>query len=464
MIVCLLFLVSACSNNSEQAYDQLDETPFDTDTSNEQSNDVSESVDYSEVSCDATYALPIVKAHSMNYSDSVLTAVFDKVKTNGSAWTSTDVQDAIVLELEEKSLVKELVISWRDPSLVHNFDISASIDGTEYESISTSNQSTKGYLVTDRIDFSNNAKTANFIQIRLNGSEVNSASGVIEIESFGCNQDVSHNIELIDWYLSVQSDEDGNGRSDNISEQALAAGYYDPRFFYTSADGGLVFTSTVDGFKTSTNTSYVRSELREMLRRGDSSHRTQGVNQNNWVFSSAPDSDLDSAGGVDGVLDVRVAVNSVTTTGDDSQLGRVIIGQIHANDDEPIRVYYRKLPNNANGSIYIAHEYLRGNDVYYELIGSRSNNASNPANGIPLNEKFDYQIKVVGNTLTFTVTKENGDVFIQDVDMTNSNYDEGGQYMYFKAGVYNQNNSGHRHDFVQATFYSITNSHTNYQY
>ena len=36
------------------------------------------------------------------------------------------------------------------------------------------------------------------------------------------------------------------------------------------------------------------------------------------------------------------------------------------------------------------------------------------------------------------------------------------QYMYFKAGVYNQNNTGLDIDYVQATFYDITNTHTNY--
>jgi poly(beta-D-mannuronate) lyase len=46
--------------------------------------------------------------------------------------------------------------------------------------------------------------------------------------------------------------------------------------------------------------------------------------------------------------------------------------------------------------------------------------------------------------------------------MTNSGYDEGGQYLYFKAGVYNQNNTGDPKDYVQATFYKIENSHTGY--
>ncbi|ASP49898.1 polysaccharide lyase family 7 protein [Cognaticolwellia beringensis] len=306
--------------------------------------------------------------------------------------------------------------------------------------------------------------TAKYLKIELLGNEVSEPSKLLEIEALGCESDVSHNIELIDWYLSVPTDEDNNGKSDSIKEDDLADGYFDPRFFSLSKDGGLIFSTSVTGYKTSTNTNYVRSELREMLRRGNTSHSTQGVNKNNWVFSTAPQIDLNNAGGIDGELTAELAVNSVTTTGEDYQIGRVIIGQIHANDDEPVRLYYRKLPNNSNGAIYIAHEELGGDDTYYEIIGSRSNSADNPTNGIALNEKFSYSITVVGHALTVTITKADGSEFEQTVDMTQSGYDVGSQYMYFKAGVYNQNNSGDAHDYVQATFYQIDNSHSGYPY
>ena len=239
--------------------------------------------------------------------------------------------------------------------------------------------------------------------------------------------------------------------------------YFNAQFFFLNTDGGLVFRAPIEGAKTSTNTKYTRTELREMLRRGNTNINVQGVNKNNWVFSSAPDNDLVAAGGVDGELIAELAVNHVTETGDKSQVGRVIIGQIHANNDEPIRVYYRKLPQNNKGSIYLAHEIEGGDDIYYELIGNRSQSATNPENGITLNERFGYKIKVVGNSLTLTVTREGQANVTQTVDMTNSGYDQGGQYMYFKAGVYNQNNTGDVKDYVQATFYKITNSHTGYQ-
>lgn len=274
-------------------------------------------------------------------------------------------------------------------------------------------------------------------------------------------------IELDDWYLSIPSDEDGNGKSDSIKEIELAAGYTHPEYFYTSADGGIVMRSPSRGFKTSTNTNYVRVELREMLRRGNTSiGSTQGVNANNWVFGHAPTSSQTNAGGINGELNVTLAVNEVTTNGENYQIGRVIIGQIHANDDEPIRLYYRKLPNNSKGAIYFAHEPRTGSEAYVEMIGSRDNSTSNPVDGIALDEKFSYTINATDALLTVTITREGKDDVVATYDMTGSQYEDPEQYMYFKVGVYHVNNSSDPStdtgQFAQATFYEIRNSHDGY--
>ena len=245
-------------------------------------------------------------------------------------------------------------------------------------------------------------------------------------------------------------------------ELKLSDGFEDSSYFFTAADGGMVFRAPVEGARTSKNTKYTRSELREMLRRGDTSNSTKGVGGNNWVFSSAPSSAQNAAGGVDGELTATLAVNHVTTTGDSNQVGRAIIGQIHANDDEPLRIYYRKLPGNSKGSIYIAHEPLNGPEQKYEMIGSRSDRASNPVDGIALDEKFSYKIDVAGNTLTVTIMRPGKPDVVQAVDMTDSGFDSKDQYMYFKAGVYNQNNTGDPTDYAQATFYALDNKHTGY--
>lgn len=414
-----------------------------------------------DISCDVNYALAISNILIEN-TTTALPTLFDTDKTNSSSWVSSDLTSNLIIELSEPALLKELIVTWKNMEFSHIYNISVSKDKSHWEPVVISEQSTKQAIIPNIIKLASSpelTQTGLFIKIELLGNELAQPSEIVEIEAFGCSQDVNHNIELIDWYLSVPTDENNSGTSDSIYETDLAAGYFDARFFHLSEDGGLTFSTSVTGYRTSTNTKYVRSELREMLRRGNKSYKTQGVNKNNWVFSSAPQEDLNNAGGIDGQLDVEVAVNHVTSTGENYQIGRVIIGQIHANDDEPVRLYYRKLPGNVNGSIYIAHEIEGGDDIYYELIGSRANDASNPTNGIPLNEKFKYSIIVEGNTLTVNITKSDGQLISQVVDMTNSGYDAGGQYQYFKAGVYNQNNSGDQHDYVKATFYKIDNTH-----
>ena len=275
------------------------------------------------------------------------------------------------------------------------------------------------------------------------------------------NMAPSENFDLSTWNLSIPVDR-GNGTATTITVNEINNSYTNNSFFYTAGDGGMVFKCPVAGFKTSVNTSYTRVELREMLRGVNTSIKTQGVNKNNWVFGTAPAADKIAAGGVDGEMNATLAVNHITTSGSDGQVGRVIVGQIHANDDEPVRLYYRKLPGNSLGSIYFAHEPTDGNgsEQWHEMIGTRSNSASNPVDGIALDEKFSYRIKVVGDVLTVIIFREGKANVVKTVNMATSGFNVGGQYMYFKAGVYNQNNTGDPDDYVQATFYELEKSHS----
>ncbi len=266
--------------------------------------------------------------------------------------------------------------------------------------------------------------------------------------------------DRLQWTLSVPVDSDQSGFADNISEEALNDDFHFPPYFLENPDNSFTFMAPVEGPKTSVNTKYTRSELREMLRRGDRSISTKGITANNWVFSTAPQEDLANAAAIDSKMEAELAVNHVTSTGDRNQIGRVIIGQIHANHDEPIRFYYRKLAHHNKGSLYFAHEPLEGEEQWYELIGGKSSAIDEPQDGIELNERFGYRIDVSGHTLAVTIMRDGKEDIYKEVDMSNSGYDQGGQYMYFKAGVYNQNNSGDPDDYVQATFYRIDTEHS----
>jgi poly(beta-D-mannuronate) lyase len=399
-------------------------------------------------------------------------------------WSSFGINKAIQFDLGTNALVKDISIAFfKGDQRRAFFEVDTSLDGNNWTSVLTSAQSSGNSTQLESFDLIDT--TARYVRVVGQGNSSNNWNSILETRIMGCtdssttpddppptsgdegldpNLPPSGNFELIDWNISIPVDNNNDGKADTIKEIPLSSGYENSEYFYTAADGGVVFKSKVSGAKTSSNTKFTRSELREMLRRGDTSFSTKGVGGNNWVFGDAPSSDRNVSGGVDGTLDATLAVNHVTTTGSNSQVGRVIVGQIHANDDEPIRLYYRKLPGNSKGSIYFAHEPNGGSDQYIEMIGSRSSSASNPSDGIALDEKFSYRIRVDGSNLTVTIMRPGKPDISRSVDMSNSGYNNGGQYMYFKAGVYNQNNSGNNSDYVQATFYKIENSHTGYAF
>lgn len=287
------------------------------------------------------------------------------------------------------------------------------------------------------------------------------ADGVLlgNMDGLSPDQAPSGNFDLLGWSLTLPTDVNKDGKADLVYERPLSDEFQVKPLFYTASDGGMVFACPNEGAKTSKNTKYARTELRQMLRRGNSRIKTQGVTENNWVFSGAHSSLRREAGAVEGSLEATLAVNRVSTTGDEKKVGRVIIGQIHATNDEPIRLYYRKLPDNEKGSVYFAHEINDGDDVWVNLIGSRSHTLADPEDGIALNEPFSYKITVENNVLHVTLIRSGKANVTKSYDMSDSGYFGGDQYMYFKAGVYNQNNSGDKRDYVQATFYHLQYEH-----
>lgn len=396
-----------------------------------------------------------------------------------SRWAASGSPVHLVLDLGSVQSVTDVGISWgRGASRTYSFEIwaraSTSDSWTKVRAKGNTTGNTSSIESYDIDDIN-----AQYVRIKTHSNSAGTDwTDIKEVEIYGgassggndldSGAAPSENFDLSSWYLSVPTDTDNSGTADSISEADLNKGYED-QYFYTGSDGGMVFMCYNDGYKTSTNTSYTRSELREMLRNGDTSISTSGVNKNNWVFSSAPSDQQSRAGGVDGNMKATLAVNHVTSTGDSSQQGRVIIGQIHAASDEPIRLYYRLLDGHSKGSIYFAHEPSNGNaEQWYEMIGSKSSSASEPSDGIALDEVFGYEIDVKGDTLTVKITREGKSTITETVDMSNSGYDgyyvnsDGDtkeDYMYFKAGVYNQNKTGDDSDYVQATFYSLEQTH-----
>ena len=380
--------------------------------------------------------------------------------------TSKDSGDEVVMDSLELSSISEFSAHQEVQSVIVTSNVNWSVsEDTDWITTSPSNGTNNG-LIGISVE-ANSSQINRTGMVTVSGGDISKIITVVQLaaedqsNTLDPNAAPSENFDLSTWKLSIPVDE-GDGTATDISVSEINNGYQNSNYFYTGDDGGMVFRCPVAGATTSANTSYTRVELREMLRGTNTSISTQGVNGNNWVFGTAPASDKNAAAAYDGEMNATLSINHVTTTGSISHVGRVVIGQIHANNDEPIRVYYRKLPNNTLGSIYFAHDPTDGNgaEQWYEMIGSRSNNAANPTDGIALNETFSYTIKVVGDNLTFTIIREGKSDVVETVDMVNSGFNVGGQYMYFKAGLYHLNNSGDANDYAQVTFYALEKTHT----
>lgn len=258
------------------------------------------------------------------------------------------------------------------------------------------------------------------------------------------------NFDLSQWKITFPD------ASEKPVDWLIDGGERSKEFYTDPVTGGMVFRCPNSGATTSNKTKYPRSELREMIRGTNDNIDTQGVNGNNWVLSTSSSSSVRDAGGINGKLSATLSVDHVSTSGDSSMVGRVIVGQIHGSEDEPLKIYYRKLPGNSKGSVYFAYEKWQGSDVKYHLIGNSDDDSSNPSNGIALGEKWHYDVDVNGQDMTVTVTKEDGSQFDETITIES---DYKNDWMYFKAGVYNQNNGGNAGDYVQATFYKLNQSH-----
>ena len=77
--------------------------------------------------------------------------------------------------------------------------------------------------------------------------------------------------------------------------------------------------------------------------------------------------------------------------------------------------------------------------------------------GIALGELFTYVITLQDTRLQVDVIRNSGTLTNTYIKFIDAGYRS--DWMYFKAGVYNQNNTGTTSDYVQATFYSLTHTH-----
>jgi len=235
----------------------------------------------------------------------------------------------------------------------------------------------------------------------------------------------SVNFDLSNWKLALPSGEE-------ISAEALGKGFQREGLFYTDpGSGGLSFRSpNLAG--AATPGTYSRTELRQALALPDAAQNDARY----WTLSAG------------GTLRARLRVDAVSSTGDESKVGRVVVGQLHGPTTEVVRLYFEKMPSEPKGRIYVGTDkvWMGASAMSEDIVTNRN------GGGIALGEAFNYEIRLKGLTLAVIVEPPEGPtaVFTQGID---PGYD--GKDLYFEAGVHNQNNTGDAGDFAQATFFSL---------
>ncbi len=189
-------------------------------------------------------------------------------------------------------------------------------------------------------------------------------------------------------------------------------------------------------------------------------------------------------GAIGGRLSAVLTVDAVSTSGDDKKMGAhsVVIGQIHGSNNEPLKIYYRKMPNHQYGSVFWNYEINPKDkkdrfDISHDVFGHKklTKQSPDPTDGIKLGELFAYDVEIVGTVMNLTFTRNLGSQDEKRVEFSvdlakpypgeeqlDTSY--GQDWMYFKAGAYNQCNtqsSGcedrgmEAGDYTQASFYKL---------
>jgi len=248
----------------------------------------------------------------------------------------------------------------------------------------------------------------------------------------------------------------GDGTSvDNLVD------YEEKDFFYTVIDGTRrwVAYKTPNSGVTSKNSSNTRTELHELRE---------------WTPEQG------------GRLTGTVRVMHVSTTGDARVAAAfsTVIGQIHSgegHENEPLKIFYKKFPGQAKGSVFWNYEIntagddnsgrwdysypVWGHDM--SVVGNEpSDYPSEPKNGVELGEEFSYEVNVFKGIMYLRFDREGYDTVQFTKNLIDSEYTTkadipeqtqglfvpigqdgvereiaySGELNYFKQGAYNQSN------------------------
>lgn len=212
-----------------------------------------------------------------------------------------------------------------------------------------------------------------------------------------------YNIDLSRWGIGLPVNDKGKLEGTCVNHYPVPKGFQLKPWFVIEDDGSITFRAPVKGARTSSNTKYVRCELRQLEKNGK---------------KTASKIDKDSA------LEANLAVRMVPFK-KDKTAGRIVIGQIHGPDDELCRMYYD------NGQIYFYDDKAgsKKKETRFTLVDIHGS----PTN-IPLGEYFDYDIIVKDKKLIVNV-EHDGKLYSASEPIGSFWKGKG---CYYKAGLYLQ--------------------------
>jgi hypothetical protein len=212
------------------------------------------------------------------------------------------------------------------------------------------------------------------------------------------------NLKLWKMHLPI----DNNGlKVGNAKQVTNLVGFTYPPYFLQNADGSLTFSAPVDGAKTSSNTKYARSELREMSLKADGSQGPEAA----WTLKTG------------GTMVVTTQVDRVPTL-KDGKPGRVVIGQIHGADDELVRLYRQ---SDGLVNFYCDLHGTKKKETLFQPVDAKGVKAK-----VALGEKFSYKIVATTALVTVIVTIKDVEYKVSFKPISVWTKDK----FYFKAGIY----------------------------
>jgi hypothetical protein len=221
------------------------------------------------------------------------------------------------------------------------------------------------------------------------------------------------NFNLSVWELQLPIGSPGSPTTIPPSQLEGANGYTNPAYFWTDRnDGSMTFWDPESGV-TTPNSSYPRSELREMNSDGSAA---------DWSLPGTH------------TLTARLRVVSVTKS--------VCVGQVHlgsgGSSTKPLlELYYAP-----NGDITLGTENSPDGGQTRHAVGN-----------VPLGTQWDYTIQLTGgNTIRLTI---NGTTTSYPIASSFDAY-----HQYFKAGDYNQSASSSTSNGAKVKFYKLAVSHS----